>query len=221
MDTENPEAIAATVPVAGQAASVARTPALSALLAMRTFNRVSDRVYYVMGWVCGLELLLLGFFITYQVVARKLGWIMAPATDVMSGYVLAMAATWSFSYSLRTGSHVRIDALLPFMGRKVRGFADFAALGAVGFFAAVTAEKMILVVISNYERHVISNDYPLTPLWIPKIVVAVGFTMLTFTVAQMMFSMLGEWLLPLLHKRMGGQEIASEQVVVTDVPGVA
>ena len=86
-------------PSTGSLANEIRTIPLNLLIFMRNFTRAADRVYYVMGWICGMELLLLGFFITYQVIARKVGWVQAPATDVMSGYILAMAATWSFSYS--------------------------------------------------------------------------------------------------------------------------
>ena len=69
-----------------------RTFALYLLLGFRSVSRKADRLYFVLGYICGLELLLLAFFITYQAVARRLGWVQAPGTDMMSGYVLAMAA---------------------------------------------------------------------------------------------------------------------------------
>ena len=189
------------------------TVASNLLYGIRAITRVTDKIYFIMAWVCGLELLLLGFFITYQVVARKLGWVMAPATDVMSGYVLAMAATWAFSYSLRSGSHVRIDVLLPYMSKNIRAIADWTAVFAVAFFAYVTALKMWANVVDNYTRGVVTNDYPLTPLFIPKIVVALGFTLLVITAVQMMLSMITEAWLPRLHKKLGGDEIQSISVM--------
>ena len=189
------------------------TVASNLLYGMRAITRVTDRIYFMMAWVCGLELLLLGFFITYQVLARKLGWVMAPATDVMSGYVLAMAATWAFSYSLRSGSHVRIDVLLPYMSKNIRAIADWMAVLAVAFFAYVTMWKMWANVVDNYTRGVVTNDYPLTPLFIPKIVVALGFTLLVITAVQMMLSMITEAWLPRLHKKLGGDEIQSINVM--------
>ena len=189
------------------------TVASSLLYGIRAITRVTDKIYFVMAWVCGLELLLLGFFITYQVIARKLLWVMAPATDVMSGYVLAMAATWAFSYSLRSGSHVRIDVLLPYMSKNIRAIADWTAVFAVAFFAYVTALKMWANVVDNYTRGVVTNDYPLTPLFIPKIVVALGFSLLVITAVQMMLSMISEELLPRLHKKLGGDEIQSLNVM--------
>ena len=184
-----------------------RTLALYLLLSFRAVARKADRLYYVLGYVCGLELLLLGFFITYQVVARKLDWPQAPGTQVMSGYVLAMAATWGLAYALRSGAHVRIDVLLPYMGTKVRALADWMALLGLGFFAYVTTWKMWENVISDYQNGVTTNDYPLTPLFIPKTVVAVGFSLLVVTTGQMMLSMIAERALPRLHKAMGGEEI--------------
>ena len=189
------------------------TVASNLLYGIRAITRVTDKIYFIMAWVCGLELLLLGFFITYQVIARKLLWVMAPATDVMSGYVLAMAATWAFSYSLRSGSHVRIDVLLPYMSKNIRAIADWTAVFAVAFFAYVTALKMWGNVVDNYTRGVVTNDYPLTPLFIPKIVVALGFTLLVITAVQMMLSMITEAWLPRLHKKLGGDEIQSLNVM--------
>lgn len=189
------------------------TVASNLLYGIRAITRVTDKIYFIMAWVCGLELLLLGFFITYQVIARKLDWVMAPATDVMSGYVLAMAATWAFSYSLRSGSHVRIDVLLPYMSKNIRAIADWMAVFAVAFFAYVTTWKMWANVVDNYQRGVVTNDYPLTPLFIPKIVVALGFTLLVITAVQMMLSMITESWLPRLHKKLGGDEIQSISVM--------
>jgi TRAP-type mannitol/chloroaromatic compound transport system permease small subunit len=209
-------------PAIDERAAGKETVALNLLLGMRAFGRQSDAVYKAMGLICGIEMLFLGFFITYQVVARKIGWAMAPATDVMSGYILAMSATWAFSYSLRSGAHVRIDALLPFMGQRTRWLADFLALGAVAFFTSVTAWKIWVTIINNYERHTLTNDYPLTPIWIPKLVIGIGFSLLGFTALQMMATMVGEGLLPRWHKRLGGGEIvAAEKVVLEEAPTIA
>lgn len=185
--------------------------ASSLLNGMRTLARGMDRAYLAMGYVCGFELLMLGLFITYQVIARKIGLVMAPGMDLMSGYVLAMASTWAFSYALRSGSHVRIDILLPFMGKRTRACADWVALGSILFFTSITAWKTWVMVLKSNEIGAVTNTYPLTPLWIPQTVVAIGFTMLGVTALHMMIHMLAEGSLPFVHKRMGGTE--SYQVV--------
>lgn len=195
--------------------------ARDALLFHRTISQVMDKLYYVLGYITGLELLLLGFFITYQVVARKLDWVQAPGTDVMSGYVLAMAATWAFSYSLRSGAHVRIDVLLPYMGNRTRATADWIAIAAVLFLGWVTMWKMWETVVNNYTRGVVTNDYPLTPLFIPKIVVSIGFTLLCVTAIHMMFMMVAEPLLSFINRLQGGEEIEALQVIEQEAAGAA
>ena len=192
------------------------TPALRLLLAFRAVTRTADRLYYVLGYASGLGLLLLAFFITYQIMAQKLGWAYAAGTDSISGYVLAMAATWALAYSLRSGAQVRIDMLLPYMRPAVRAIADWLALFAVAFLGCVTAWKMWGSVIDDYQRGVVATASPLVPLFIPKAVVAVGFTLLVVTAAQMMLATLAERWLPRLHAAMGGEGIAYEAADSTD-----
>ena len=185
------------------------TPALRALLGLRAAARAADRLYYALGYLSGLQLLLLAGFITYQATARKLGGPYVQGTDSISGYVLAMAVTWALAYSLRSGAHVRIDVLLPYMRPAVRAVADFLALLAVAFFAFVVAWKTWGSVIDDYERGVVATAYPAVPLYIPKAVIAAGFTLLVLTAAQMMLSSLAERWLPRAHAAMGGGEIAA------------
>jgi TRAP-type C4-dicarboxylate transport system permease small subunit len=196
-----------------------RSVALGLLTFIRAFSRLMDRVYIGTGYLCGTLLLLLGLFITYQVIARKLGIIMAQGTDQMSGYILVMAATWAFSYALRTGSHVRIDVLLPHMPPWLRALADWVALGSIAFFASIVAWQTWLMVLDSYEIEAYSITYPRTPLWIPQSVLGIGFSLLGLTAIQMMLSMLAEGFLPRLHQLMGGT--VRRQALPTDGRGTA
>ena len=204
----------------------------------RAINRMDgglDYVYRILGYICGTLLLLLGLFITYQVIARKLGGPMAPGMDQLSGYVLAFAGTWAFSYSLRTGSHVRIDVLLPLFSRihpYLRSAADWLALASVGFFGAITAWKTWEEVLESYCIsndpatgaciQALTNTYPLTPLWIPQTVVAIGFSMLAFTSFQWMLSMIARGILEVVHKSNGGDvaDLAPAAITEGAVSGV-
>ena len=183
-----------------------QSSALTLLTAMRAVTRSLDRVYLGMGYACGTMFLLLALFITYQVIARKYGIIMAPGMDLMSGFTMAMASTWAFSYALRTGSHVRIDVLLPFMSTRVRWWADQAALASIVFFVGVTAQKTWIMVMKSHEISAVTNTYPLVPLWIPQTFVAIGFSMLAFTAIHMMIDKVAEASLPVLHLKQGGTE---------------
>jgi TRAP-type C4-dicarboxylate transport system permease small subunit len=196
-----------------------RSVALGLLTVIRAFSRLMDRVYIGTGYLCGTLFLLLGLFITYQVMARKLGIITAQGTDQMSGYILVMAATWAFSYALRTGSHVRIDVLLPHMPPWLRALADWVALGSIAFFASIVAWQTWLMVLDSYDIEAYSITYPRTPLWVPQSVLGIGFSLLGLTAIQMMLSMLAEGFLPRLHQFMGGT--VRLQALPTDGPGTA
>ncbi len=191
-----------------------QSAALTILTGVRTVTRALDRVYLGMGYLCGTMFLLLALFITYQVIARKFDVVMAPGMDLMSGFTMAMASTWAFSYALRTGSHVRIDVLLPFMSTRVRWWADQAALASIVFFVGITAWKTWVMVLKSYEIGAVTNTYPLVPLWIPQTFVAIGFSMLAFTAIHMMIDKILEELLPILHRAQGGTE--SYQAVTAD-----
>ena len=173
---------------------------------MRIVTRTLDRIYLSMGYLCGTMFLLLALFITYQVIARKFNVVMAPGMDLMSGFTMAMASTWAFSYALRTGSHVRIDVLLPFMSPRVRWWADQAALASIVFFVSITAWKTWVMVLKSYEIGAVTNTYPLVPLWVPQTFVAIGFSMLAFTAIHMMIDKIAESTLPVLHLKQGGTE---------------
>jgi len=183
-----------------------RSSALTLLTAMRAVTRILDRVYLSMGYLCGTMFLLLALFITYQVIARKFNVVMAPGMDLMSGFTMAMASTWAFSYALRTGSHVRIDVLLPFMSPRVRWWADQAALASIVFFVSITAWKTWVMVLKSYEIGAVTNTYPLVPLWVPQTFVAIGFSMLAFTAIHMMIDKIAESTLRVLHLKQGGTE---------------
>ena len=183
-----------------------RSMARTLVTAMRALTAPMDRVYLGMGYLCGGIFLMLALFITYQSIARKLGWVMAPGTDLLSGYVLAFGTTWAFSYALRKGSHVRIDVLLPYMPPRVRAVADWLAVGSIAFFVSITAWKTWVMTLRSYELGAVSNSYPITPIWIPQAVVAIGFSMLALTAVHMMVHALAESVLPVFHKWAGGTE---------------
>ena len=195
-----------------------RTPALYLLLALRAVTRKADTLYKYLGYLCGLELLLLGFFITYQVVARNLEWPRAPGTDAMSGYILGMAATWGLAYALRSDANVRIDVLLPRMGPRLRAIADFVAILGIAFLAYIVTWKLWVDVINSYQQNHYSNDSPRTPLFFPKAVIAVGYTLLLISTFQMMLSTLSETWLPRIHKLMGGDDIRPENTTIEAGP---
>ena len=195
-----------TVPASDEKGSGTLSSALTLLNGIHAFTRFTDRFYTLSAYICGALLLLLALFITYQVVARKVGFIMAEGTDQNSGYVMVFAITWGFCYALRTGGHVRIDVLLPLMSKRVRWLADWTALGSIAALACITAWRVWADVIISYDLPAFSLSYPRTPLWIPQTVLGIGISLLAFATLQMMINMIAEAVLPWLHRLLTGAE---------------
>jgi TRAP-type mannitol/chloroaromatic compound transport system permease small subunit len=145
-------------------------------------QRVMDRFFLCTGYLAGMLFTALAFFITYDAIARKWGYFLGipttRVTDEISGYLMALAVTWGFAYTLRTGGHVRIDVLLPYLPKRVQRVMDFLAMWTTGFLACLFAWKVWLLVIDSWQTGIRSSTYLLTPMWIPQGILGVGFSLL-------------------------------------------
>jgi TRAP-type mannitol/chloroaromatic compound transport system permease small subunit len=167
------------------------------LRGLGALGRFLDGIFAWAGYVSGLLFLVLAVFVTYDVIARKWGvYLNLPTTrvtDEISGYILALAATWGLAYTLRTDAHVRIDVLLPYLPRRLRALADFLAVVLMGFFAGLVSWKIWALALDSFESGIRSSTYLLTPQWIPESILGLGFSLLTLASAAMAVSMLLEW----------------------------
>jgi TRAP-type mannitol/chloroaromatic compound transport system permease small subunit len=163
-----------------------------------TPGHILDRVFTGAGYLSGVLFLVLAVFVTYDVIARKWGiYLYLPTTrvtDEISGYILALAATWGLAYTLRTGAHVRIDVLLPYLSDRWRAVADCLAFILMGCFAGLVSWKIWALVLDSFESGIRSSTYLLTPQWIPESILGIGFSLLTLASAAMALSMVLEWL---------------------------
>jgi TRAP-type mannitol/chloroaromatic compound transport system permease small subunit len=154
----------------------------SVLERLQTTKRLVDTVFLWTGYMSGVLFTALSFFITYDVIARKWGYFLGipttRVTDEISGYIMALAVTWGFAYTLRTAGHVRIDVLLPYMPERLRRVADFLAMWTTGFLACLFAWKVWLLVIDSWQSGMRSSTYLLTPMWVPQGILGIGFSFL-------------------------------------------
>jgi TRAP-type C4-dicarboxylate transport system permease small subunit len=167
---------------------------------MTTFVRSLDRLFAWPAYLAGALYVTLAFFVTYDVLARKWGSIVGlpttRVTDEISGYMLALAATWGFAYTLRSDGHVRVDVLFPYMARRVRAAVDFLALVLMAVFASVISWKIWTLVADSLESDIRSSTYMLTPLHIPQGILGIGFSLLALAALVMAVASLAGWKLP-------------------------
>jgi TRAP-type mannitol/chloroaromatic compound transport system permease small subunit len=144
--------------------------------------RAVDRVFIWPGYLAGALYFGLAFFVTYDVLARKWGdYVGLPTTrvtDEISGYLLALAATWGFAFALRTGGHVRVDVMFPYLARKLRTAVDVLAQLLMAAFAAIVSWKIWSLVVDSLQSDARSSTYLLTPLYVPQGILGIGFSLL-------------------------------------------
>jgi TRAP-type mannitol/chloroaromatic compound transport system permease small subunit len=157
--------------------------------ALARAERALDRVLLGTGYLAGMLFMALAFFITYDVIARKWGDVLAipttQVTDEIAGYILVLASTWGFAYTLRADAHVRIDVLLPHMSPRLRVAMDVVAQALMAVFACMFAWRCWILVVDSWETGIRSSTYLLTPLWIPQVILAIGFSLLAVTAVAM------------------------------------
>lgn len=162
--------------------------------------RAVDRLFALPAYLAGALYVILAFFVTYDVLARKwgsaIGLPTTRVTDEISGYMLALAATWGFAYTLRSDAHVRVDVLFPYMARRVKAVVDFAALVLMALFASIISWKIWTLVVDSLESDIRSSTYLLTPLYIPQGILGVGFSLLALAAIVTAVATLAGWKVP-------------------------
>ncbi len=158
------------------------------LQSVEAYRKILDQFLTWTAYISGGLFALTAFFITYDVLARKWGYLVGlpttRVTDEISGYVLVLSGTWGLAYTLRTEAHVRIDVLLPFferIGLRFRAMIDILSMLCMGYFALIVAWKCWSFAFDSLDGDVRSSTYLLTPLYLPQSVLAIGFSMLTLT----------------------------------------
>jgi TRAP-type mannitol/chloroaromatic compound transport system permease small subunit len=192
------EEVMAEVPAAGQVShhQVASNH-LQSRNSIQTVVRVLNLLFNGTGYLAGALYGVLACFVTYDALARKwgsyLGLPTTRVTDEISGYMLALAATWGFAYALRTDAHVRVDVMFPYMGRRVKAVMDFIALILMALFATVISWKIWVLVLDSMESGIKSSTYLLTPLYIPQGILGIGFSLLALAAVSMALVLLVGW----------------------------
>jgi TRAP-type C4-dicarboxylate transport system permease small subunit len=153
-----------------------RGPGLPALL--RGVLVLLDRVAVGMAYLAGVVLLVGSLYITLDVLGRRFVGVSSGATDEFGGYALAVGGIWALAFALTTGSHVRIDILLPRFPPRVRALLNYAAMAAMAFFAAVIAYYTWKLAIESLVTDARAMSFLRTPLFLPQGCLALGFTAL-------------------------------------------
>ncbi|SHF53612.1 TRAP-type mannitol/chloroaromatic compound transport system, small permease component [Modicisalibacter ilicicola DSM 19980] len=147
-----------------------------------------DRLIAVMDtgslWLArfgGLLILLTVGMVTLEVISRGIWGRSLGASTELSGYVLAISASWSFAHALFRKAHIRIDLVYLRLPLTARAILDLVALASLGLFCVFVAGAVLGVASHSYAQGSLANTPLQTPLWIPQWLWAGG--MLWFSAA--------------------------------------
>jgi TRAP-type C4-dicarboxylate transport system permease small subunit len=146
----------------------------------------ANAVGVVMGYLAGLNFLLISVFITLDVLGRKFAGISSAVTDEMGGYSLVFGSTAALAFAMATGSHVRIDILLPKFPRRLRAILNYIAYLAMTVFAAMLAYYSWKLALESWQTDARAMSFMRTPVCWPQFVMTLGFAMLALQAAIML-----------------------------------
>ena len=120
------------------------------------------------AWIGGAAMLAAALIVTFEVLARKFfNWSMAGA-DELSGYIFAVATSWSFAYAMLQRANVRIDGIYLLASTPLRAVMDIVALLALGLYVAAMLHSGWILWLDNYSYDSRSITSWRTPLAIPQ-----------------------------------------------------
>jgi TRAP-type C4-dicarboxylate transport system permease small subunit len=146
----------------------------------------SNRVAAAMAYLSGLNFMIVSVYITLDVVGRKFFHISSAVTDEMGGYSLVFGSTAALAFAMSTGSHVRIDILLPKFPRRMQAFLNYTAYFLMAFFAAMLTYYSWKLALESWQTDARAMSFLRTPLFVPQGLMTLGFAVLTVQAALML-----------------------------------
>lgn len=148
-------------------------------------DRLLDGVQTGSLWLAragGMLILLTVIIVTIEVITRQLMGRSAVHATEITGYIMAVSASWSFAYTLMCKAHIRIDALYLNFPRRVRAVLDLLAMLALALFCVLIVGAVFDVAYASFANDATANTPLGTPLWIPQVLWLAGLTWFSIAV---------------------------------------
>jgi C4-dicarboxylate transporter, DctQ subunit len=140
----------------------------------------------------GLIALLLGLMtlITFgQVIARYVfNYSFVWALELVT-FLFAWLIFLGMSYGVRVGSHIGVDALVKALGPRAGRALSAVAAGCCVAYALIGLVGGWSYFVKMYQIGTFAQDLPI-PLWVPRIVLPLGFGLLAVRFAEVLYRLL-------------------------------
>jgi TRAP-type C4-dicarboxylate transport system permease small subunit len=146
------------------------------LLLLESIRQAIEKVGCGMNVVAGWLFVVTAFFVTFDVLGRKLAGVSSKATVEVTGYLLAFGIAWGLTDALRTRAHIRVDVLVMRLPLRIRVWMHALALAflvALNFFLTW---RCWAVVGDSWLFGARDSSALNTPLIVPQGLWALGIT---------------------------------------------
>ncbi|MCB1743891.1 MAG: TRAP transporter small permease [Gammaproteobacteria bacterium] len=117
------------------------------------------------AWVAGALIIGAAVLIGVDIVMRKFFSTSVGGASELSGYVLAISASWGFALTLLDRAHIRIDSLYVVLPLRLRALMDILGLVVLLAFVGFLSWQCSLVFLQTYEL----GSRALTPIATPLV----------------------------------------------------
>lgn len=107
----------------------------------------------------------------------------------LSTYLFAALIFLGISYGVRVGAHIGVDALVKALPKAVANKVALAATLLCLLYAAIVLFGSWIYVSKMYEIGILAQDLPI-PQWVPRLVMPIGFALLLFRFAQVLYDLM-------------------------------
>ena len=107
----------------------------------------------------------------------------------VTGVMFAWLIFVGMSYGVRVGAHIGCDALVKALAPRTRRAVDVVATLLCIAYAAIFAFGGYVYVRKMYDVGILMQDVPIAQ-WIPRVVLPLGFALLAFRLAEVLWKLL-------------------------------
>lgn len=147
-----------------------------------------DRVYLYCGYLAAFFMFLIFVVTMFQIVGRYIGVNPRGLTDYV-GYFMGASVFLAFAHTFNRGAHVRIELFLTILG-KHRHWAEKLSFLITSVMVVCLAYYAWWAVYWSFTLGDMSQGLDATPLWIPQLSMAIGFSLFALSVVDHSFRLL-------------------------------
>jgi len=124
--------------------------------------------------LCGVMTMALVALVAVEVTARLVFNVSFDVTDEISGYLLVAIVFLSVPICLGEGALLRVDFIIKSLPERLRLYFEFIFDVMSLIFTIVFTYELMMIVISSYNRGMVSLSSLRLPLWIPQSTMPIG-----------------------------------------------